>query len=164
MPKTYSESETLKRIATGLIPNHHPELVNARIKYLFVDKGASKGGRELYGKAQKLSGVSEFLVEADFLLVMAEDKWRDLNADQQTAVVDHFLECCTGEEGEDGSMAWKIREPDTQEFSSILSRHGAWHEGLVAFVEVAKAIDVETIAAEEGEVNLADSVVTESLN
>lgn len=165
MPKTYSKSDTLKRIAQGLIPNHHPELVTARIEYLFVDKGASKGGRELYGKAQKLSGVSEFLVEADFLITVAEDRWRDLTPDQQTAVVDHLLEHCTGEEDEqNGSMKWKVREPDTQEFASILNRHGAWHDGLVSFVEVAKSIDIDSIAAEEGEVNLAENLVTETVN
>lgn len=165
MPKVYSESETLHRIAQGLIPNHHPDLATARIKYLFVDKGASKGGRPLYGKAQKLSGVTEFLVEHDFLITVAEDRWRDLTPDQQTALVDHLLECCTSEEEEEGgALKWKVREPEVQEFTSILDRHGAWHEGLTAFVNVAKALDLDQIAEQEGEVNLADNLVTGSLN
>lgn len=165
MGRIFSESETLERIATRLIPNHHPELATARIKYLFVDKGASKGGRELYGKASKLSGINEFLIQADFLIVISEEKWRDLQEDQKTALMDHFLECCTGEEDEKtGDMIWKCREPDTQEFVSILQRHGAWHDGILPLIQVAQAINLEGIIQDEGEVNLADEVLETSLN
>jgi Putative phage metallopeptidase len=167
MPRIYSESDTLMRIAQGLIPNHHPELASARIKYLFVDKGASKGGRELFGKAQKVSGVNEFLIEHDFLITVSEEKWRDLTAKQRHALMDHLLECCTGEEDEKsgGAMKWKIREPEVQEFASILDRHGVWHDGLTQFIQIAQAIDLDTIVQEEGEVNLAENLVnTTELN
>lgn len=163
MPKTFSHSETIQRIAQGLIPNHHPELATARIMYVFVDKGASKGGRELFGKAQKLSGFVEWAVEHDFLITVAEDRWRELTAEQQLAVVDHLLESCTGEEEEgSGEMKWKVREPEIQEYASILDRHGAWNEGLQAFVEVAKAINIDAIVQQEGEVNLAENLLVET--
>lgn len=166
MPKMYSTADVVERIASGLIPNHHPEIAEARIMYVFVDKSSSKGGRPVWGKVQKLSGVNEWALEHDFLILVAQDKWQELNNDQQIALVDHLLERCTAEVDEqDGSSTWKVREPDTQEFASILDRHGAWHEGLTAFVEVAKAVDLDTIAETEGEVNLAESLVeTETLN
>jgi hypothetical protein len=165
MAKTFRESEVVQRIASGLIPNHHPEIADARIMYVFVDKASSKGGREVWGKAQKLSGFSEWALDHDFVIFVAEDKWVELNQDQQTALVDHLLERCTSEVDDDGEVKWKVREPDTQEFAIILDRHGIWHDGLKSFVEVAKAVDLDALAESEGEVDLAsDLVSTDTLN
>ena len=75
-------------------------------------------------------------------------------------MVDQLLERCTAEENDaDGSMDWKVRDPEVHEFATILQRYGAWHDGLRTFVEVAKAIDLDTLVAEEGEVDLAESLV-----
>jgi hypothetical protein len=150
MPKTYATAESAQSIAEGLIPNYHPELATARIMYCFVDKASNKGGRELKGKARKFSGFLEWALESDFVLEIALDKWNDLTENQRTALIDHLLECCTGEEDEDtGDMAWKIREPTIQEFSSVLHRQGAWNEGLQEFVAMAKGINIDEIVDQE---------------
>lgn len=158
MAKTYSEAETAEQIALGLIPNYHPELATARILYLFVDKASSKNGREVWGKPKRVSGVLEYVAEKDFLIEIAKDKWDTLSGIQRTALVDSLLECCTGEEDAEngGAMKWKIRDPDVQEFTSILQRYGAWHVGLHSFVSVAKEIKLDTIIAEEAEIDLSD--------
>lgn len=157
MPKTFSQAETVERIANGLIPNYHPELAGARVLYVFVDKAGMKNGRELWGKAQKVGGLWEWAVEKDFVVQVAQDKWNELDENQRTALVDHLLECCTGEENEDdGSMKWKIREPEVQEFASILKRYGVWHTGLTSFVSIAKEIDLDTIIEQEAEIDLSE--------
>ena len=75
--------------------------------------------------------------------MISADLWNESEAHERTAILDHLLERCTGEESEkDGSMGWKIREPDVQEFSSILDRHGAWNTTLAGFVSVAQKVDL----------------------
>src|ERR1700760_1779335 len=100
MPKVYSEGETVEIIAKPLIPTYHPELATARFKYVFVDKASMKGGRPIFGKVKKLTGISEFLIEADFVIEIAADQWNEMPEPQRTALVDHLLERCTGEEDE----------------------------------------------------------------
>lgn len=158
MAKDFSEAETVAQIANGLIPNYHPELVTARIMYIFVSKASTKNGREVWGKSKKLSGLFEWYAEKDFLIEVAKDKWDGLNATERTALVDHLLEHCTGEEDEEdgGKMKWKMRDPEVQEFASILQRYGAWHKGLNTFVQVAKTIKLDEIIAEEAEIDLSE--------
>lgn len=159
MPKVYSEAESARTLSGGLIANYHPELANARIRFIFVDKASSKGGIPVLGKTRKVSGPLEYLLELDFLIEIAEDQWHELNNERRTALVDHLLERCTGEEDEkSGEMSWKIREPDVQEFSSILRRHGAWNDSLSGFVSVAHEIEVDTIAREETGVDTTEAV------
>ena len=158
MPKVYSEAESVRSIAGGLIANYHPELATARLRYIFVDKASGKGGIDILGKTRKISGPLEYLLELDFLIEVAADKWVELNNERRTALVDHLLERCTGEENEkSGEMVWKIREPDVQEFASILRRHGAWNDQLTGFVSVAHEIQVDTIAREEAGVDTTEA-------
>jgi hypothetical protein len=163
MPKVYSEAESVRAIAGGLVANYHPELATARIRYIFVDKASARGGIDVLGKTRKVSGPLEYLLELDFLIEVAGDKWVELDNERRTALVDHLLERCTGEEDEKSAeMVWKIREPDVQEFASILRRHGAWNDQLSGFVSVAQEIEVDTIAREETMVDTAE-VQTESV-
>lgn len=149
MPKVYGSADSVEAIAKNLIPMYHPELATARVKYIFVDKASMKNGKPIFGKVRKVSGVLEYLLESDFMLEIGLDQWNELSEQQRGALVDHLLERCTGEESEeDASMKWTMREPDVQEFSAILRRHGAWNDELTAFASVAKQIDIEEIAAD----------------
>jgi len=150
MPKVYAEAENVEKEANGLIPMYHPELATARFKYVFVDKASMKNGKPVRGKVRRISGILEFLVEADFLMEIALDQWNELADTQRKALIDHLLECCTGEEDENdgGAMKWSVREPDVQEFSAILRRHGAWNDDLAAFASIAKTIDIDSLVEE----------------
>ncbi len=150
MPKVYGIAESVETIAKSLIPTYHPELATAEIRYVFVDKGSMRGDRPVYGKVRKLSGSMEFLLNTNFMLEIGLDHWNELSARQRTALVDHLLERCTGEEDEEDAgapMKWKLREPDVQEFRTILQRHGAWTEDLSGFVTVAQRINVDSMVA-----------------
>jgi hypothetical protein len=162
MPKEWTEADdSVGTIAGGLLPNYHAELVSARIKYVFVSEASKKGGHDLYGRVKRVSGFLEWAIECDFLIEVALDKWNELETHQRTALVDHLLERCTGEEDEKtGNMRWKLREPDVQEFSSILDRHGAWHNSLAGFVSVAKRVNLDGFEEEEEEnLNLVEEQV-----
>jgi len=159
MAKEYMTAESVEQIAGGLIPNHHAELASARMFYCFVDKAGMKGGIEVLGKAKKLSGFTEWALEKDFVIEVAQNRWHELAPKQQQALVDHLLERCTGEEDEKtGDMKWSIREPEVQEFATILRRHGAWHIGLTSFVEVAQSIELDEVIQEEAEIDIEDLV------
>jgi hypothetical protein len=150
MPADYSAAESVQTVAQSLLATYHPELATARINYMFIDRVPKKGGRELYGKAVKVSGRWETLTELDFIIEVALPKWNDLTEDQRTALVDHLLERCHGEEDEEtGEFKWSLREPDVQEFSTILKRHGIWNESLTSFVQVAQGLDIASIVEEE---------------
>jgi hypothetical protein len=152
MSKVYSLAESVQTIASGLIPNYHAELAEARIGYVFVDKASMKGGQALFGKVKKFAGYLEWALELDFLVEVAADKWNELAEAERTALVDHLLERCTGEEDEKtGALNWTTREPDVQEFSTILDRHGAWHSSLVGFVSIAKKVNLDGLVEEETE-------------
>jgi len=153
MARTYDSGDAIESVANGLIPQYHPELTSARMAYVFVDRAGKKAGKEVMGVTKKIGGVHEYLLEKDFLIVIALDKWNELNEGQRLALVDHLLERCTGEEDEStGEMRWKVREPDVQEFASILQRRGVWHSDLSGFVSVAQLISVDEIVEEEVEV------------
>jgi hypothetical protein len=143
MPQVYVIAEAVENLANSLIGTHHPELATASIKYVFKEKAGSKGGKVLLGSVKKMSDLMKFLIEADFLMEIPLDVWNEMDAAKRTALVDHLLERCTGEEDEQtSSMKWKTREPDVHEFSSILRRHGAWTEDLSNFASVAATLDL----------------------
>jgi len=145
MAQVYTEAEPVENLANSLIGTHHPELATAIIRYIFKEKASSKGGKIVLGSVKKLSDQQKFLMEGhpDFLLEIPLDVWNEMDGAKRTALVDHFLERCTGEEEEQTSeMKWATREPDVHEFSSILRRHGAWTEDLSNFASVAKELDL----------------------
>lgn len=51
----------VREIAEDLIPRHHDHLQNVRIEYVFRDKCAKDKGRDVWGKARKVSGLNAFL-------------------------------------------------------------------------------------------------------
>lgn len=159
MAKEYSSAETVEQLASGLIPNFHPELVNARIMYCFTNTASKRGGVEILGKVKKLSGFTEWALERDFVVEVAADRWNELGPTQRTALVDHLLERCTAEEDDqNGSMKYSMREPEVNEFATILERHGAWNDSLKNLINVAQNIDLDTVIQEEAEVDIDDLV------
>lgn len=157
MPKEYSIAESVTAIAQRILPTYHSELATARIQYVFIDKAGSKNGRPVLGKAKKVSGVTEFLTELDFIIEVALDQWNELAENQKNALVDHLLERCLGTEDEEtGDMKWSIREPDVQEFASILSRYGAWTADLEGLISVAQRIDINARVQEVVDEDMAE--------
>lgn len=156
MPKLYGEAETVEAVANKIIPTYHSELATAKIRYIGVDTGSKKGGRPVLGKVRKVSGALHYMLdETNFIIEIPMDSWNPMNEAQRTALVDHLLERCTGEEDEKngGAMKWMVREPDVQEFTTILRRHGAWTVDLEGLVSVAQQIQIEERVqeVEEGE-------------
>jgi len=148
--KTYEPGDAMGQIASNLIANYHAELADAAILWVFVDKSSVRNGKTILGTVKKCSPFLTWLTNKTFIIEVGLDSWNELDADQRTALVDHLLERCCGQEDEkSGEMKWSTREPDVSEFATILERYGAWHPGLEGFVNVAKAIQIEEIIEEE---------------
>jgi hypothetical protein len=148
MATVYENAEAVESIAQGFIPNYHPDLATAKFRYVFREKAGKKGGKTVLGTVKKAGDLIKFMTEFDYIMEVALDTWNELDETKRAALVDHLLERCYGEEDEDsGEMRWKTREPDVQEFTSILRRHGAWNEDLVNFVSVGQSIDLSYMTA-----------------
>jgi hypothetical protein len=159
MPQIYEEADPVKELANRLIGTYHPELATAKIRYLFKEKASKKGGRVVHGTVKKMSDLMNYLIDVDFLVEVPIDLWNELENQKRVALVDHLLERCTGEEDEQtAEMKWSVREPDVNEFSSILRRHGAWTEELSGFVSVAKTLDLGFMTESEEENQLISNV------
>ena len=147
--RLFGFAQTVEDVAARIIPTFHPELATARIKYVGVDKASKSNGKVVLGKSGRISGMNALLTDADFYVLVALDQWNEMDDRKRTALVDHLLEACTGEEDEqNGTMKWKMRKPDIHEFTSVLHRHGAWTEELSGMVEVAQRLNIEARAQE----------------
>jgi hypothetical protein len=145
IPLVFAEFEEAKRLAIDLIAKHHPDLSMARIRYICRNKAAKKAGRSVPGNVYKMGGKYEYLVGCDFIIEIALQVWNDFNSNQRKAIVDHLLSRCIGEEQEDGTMKWRIRPPEVQEFPEVVERHGQWNNELI---DMGKSIK-HTFTAEE---------------
>lgn len=150
MGTTYGEAETVAQIAEVLIANYHPDLASAKFKFLFKDKVSKKGGREVLGTVKKMSDLFVYLIDVDYLVEVPDEVWNNLDDTKRNALVDHLLERCYGEEDEKtGTMKWKVRDPDVNEFASILRRYGPWTDELTQFASVAKTLEIDFMVDEE---------------
>lgn len=145
IPLIFAEFEAIEETANHLIANFHPDLTAARIRYICRNKAAKRSGRLVPGNVYKMGGKYEYLVGCDFVIEVALQVWNDFNPRQRTAVIDHLLSRCTGEEEEDGTMKWKLRPPHVQEFPEVVERNGQWNDELI---DMGKSIK-HTLTAEE---------------
>lgn len=151
MPVTFRPAPAVERIAEKLIRNHHTDLTDVEIRYVFRSATAKTNGKAVWGKARKMSGLTAYLahdpVEApggddDFFVVeISEPVWTILDDAQRTALVDHELCHCTTEIDEKtDELKLKLRPHDLEEFRQIVERHGLWQPDLTEFaVTVAQA-------------------------
>lgn len=155
----YRPASEVARIATKLIADHHIDLCDVRIEYVFRDEAAKKNGKVVFGTARKVSGLNAFLAtgevdeagiqhgDADFYVIeIAEDEWQELTQAQRIALVDHELCHCQVEWDDDGAPTLKMRPHDLEEFREIVDRHGLWEPGVT---HMAAAMARAQLAGEE---------------
>jgi hypothetical protein len=147
-PLIIADFDTAKTIAEKLIPKHHSEIASANIVYLCRNKSQKQGGIPVPGTVKKASPLERHLGghyfdgeddEPDFIMTVALDVWNELQPTQRTALVDHLLTRCTGEEDEkSGEMKYSIRPPQVQEFAEVAERNGRWNDGLAELGDCLK--------------------------
>lgn len=136
----YGYSEEVKKVAERIIPQFHAHLNGVRIDYVFIDKAPKVKGKEVAGRARKVSGLNAFLAckyempEAEdfFVIEIAVPFWERYTAEQRIALIDHEL--CHCEIDEDGNLT--MRGHDLEEFAEIVKRHGLWDNDVETFAKV----------------------------
>lgn len=168
----YRCAQEVQEIADELIEQHHAHLLGLRVECLFIDKVPKAKGREIWGRAKKVSSLPAFLAAgpddlpefyeeqpSDFFVIeIAEEAWLSLTAKGKRALVDKQL--CHMEieiDEETGSVDLAIVGPDVAEFEAVLRRHGLWNESVKEFVEAGAeqlalpGVDVEEDGPKPGE-------------
>jgi len=140
IPLLFDDFEQAEGIAGRLIPEFHPHLASADIRYICRNRAAKRSGVSVPGNVYKISGKYRFLTGYDFVLEIALEVWNELQPNQRTALVDHLLARCEGvEDEENGSYKWKVVPPAIQEFPEVAERNGQWNEGLVDMEKALRA-------------------------
>lgn len=143
---TYSEAPQVQAIAEKLVLEHHEHLDGIEVRYVFRDEAAKEGGKTVFGKARKKSGLDAFLAAQEdeledpedfFVIEIALDVWSVLNERQRVALVDHELAHCRTKIDEKGNLSLVIAPHDVEEFSAIVERHGLWRPDIEEFLAAA---------------------------
>ncbi len=148
MATTYRPAPSVKRIAQTLIAKHHTDLADVRIEYVFRSETAKSGGKEVWGKARKISGLNAFLAtdaemsdvvpaEDFFVIEIAEPVWTVLGEKERTALVDHELCHCGVQFDEKEELQLVLVPHDVEEFRQVVARHGLWRPDVEAFAATA---------------------------
>lgn len=155
VPTQYDKAKLVEKVAKKLIPRYHPHLINSKIAYLYKNKEITRNGKKTLATAEKCSPKVKALTDYDFIITVAYPDYRDLTDRQRVAVIDHELEHCFVEDGEDGETKIKMLPHDFEEFGDIIRRHGLWQPDLQELgrvVETTKDVDpVEVALMEDNE-------------
>ncbi len=131
----------VRDLVASVMAEHHRVLREQRIDVVFRSEAATDGGKIVLGKARKVTGLASFLAGANgepfFVLELAEDCWKELDAKAQRALVDHELTHFGVKFNEQEELVLFIAPHDLEEFNVIVKRHGLWRPDLTEFFRAA---------------------------
>ena len=138
----FTDASAVQYIAARLIGKYHTHLAEAKIAYRFRHGTWKLNGRTIFGKATKISGLNKELSGYDFAITINADYWHTMKPEIQEALVDHELSHCgAGIEDADGNPKWIIYPHDTEDFVSVIRRHGLWTPELSKLAKAASEHD-----------------------
>ncbi len=160
MTATWSKAEEhLISMAERVIRRWHLHLLDARVGFLFRSESSASQGREVIGKAKKVSEELKSLLDLDFIIWISKPAWLALSPEGREALLDHELSHCAGDE-EDG---WSIRGHDIEEFVAVIERHGLWDLALARLAAPQVQLRFEEFRATEFERGAVVAVEPERL-
>jgi hypothetical protein len=139
----YEASEELEELARELIQEHHGHLIEADIKYLFRTGNWEVKKRETWGQAKKVGKEVNFLTGYDFIIIIHQAVWEQLNDKEKRALLDHELQHCSAGTDAAGNKIWYIQGHDVEDFYAIIRRHGLWSKMLRKMESVLNQIELE---------------------
>jgi len=139
---TANEVEDFAKV---VIANRLPELVAAKIQYLFKEKCSKSAGKLIIGDTKKATPKENFLAGGcDYVLVIGEDGWKDLSPKEREASVHRLLcFCFVDVDEETNDYIYKLKKPDIQEFTENVRVYGLWTEGLQDFGKSIKTVNFD---------------------
>lgn len=139
----YKKDKRLQEFGMSIAKDFHEDkLDKAKFLFAFQSPAQKSGDRVVLGRAIKVSPMTRDLanMNADFIIIIAEDEWKDLADDKRMALIDHQLSHCAVHEDEKnpGKPVFKIAPHDLGEFSDVVRRHGIHCDEILPFVAAAK--------------------------
>lgn len=147
----------------------HEPLVDAAFEYVFIKEAPKSRGREILGRARRISGLQAWLSHPElsrkktfqiptdyFVIEISHNTWLRLDDSQKVALVDHELSHCAVDwDAATGLIKLRIRHHDVEEFVGVISRNGLWKEdvqqlGIVSSEQLSLALDRIPAQAEGG--------------
>jgi hypothetical protein len=144
----------------------HQPLIDVHVEYVFINEAPTSRGREIWGRARKISGLNAWLSHPDqprsgfvkafdyFVIEISHDVWERLDDGGRTALVDHELCHCIVDHDDDGEIVLKMRSHDVEEFIGVLVRNGLW---------APDVRELARVAAEQLSIRFDDQSVTSEL-
>jgi predicted metallopeptidase len=144
MGTEFQKAHEVKEIAETLIDSYHPHLIGSDIEYVFVNPTPKSKGKDVWGRARKITGLNAYLAQKEgflggepspfFVIEISKEIWDAIPAQSKIALIDHELSHC-GYDDEKDAIA--TLSHDVEEFSGVVKRHGLWQSHLKQFVELA---------------------------
>lgn len=129
-------------LAADIISHYHPELLDAKIGFIFQDEASKKLGKIVLGNAAKVTDKQQVAgLDLDYIITIAKDMWDSLEPIQKRALIDHELCHCDYTTGEA-----KMRGHDIEEFDCIIQRYGLWKPDLVKFGQTVMQQELPGVA------------------
>lgn len=153
MSATFLSAPEVEQIAREVIQStiEHDHLREARILYLFREGTWANKGKTTLGTAKRPTAIEGFLASApageqyQFIITINRGAWGLLTPAQRKALVDHELCHCSRKEGQ-----WITVGHDTEEFASVIRRHGLWEEGVRAVGEAVNQLTIDSLDLSAG--------------
>lgn len=131
--KSIIVGETAREILDSDLPLDD-EARNAKIVYLFnVSEKANCAGQ-----IQSPGGTWKFLSDYDYVLWVHKPTWDTLNENQRKALVYHELCHITHTAKKDGSVDFKLKKHDLEEFIDVVKNFGYWTPVLEELEKIKK--------------------------
>ncbi len=134
-------SQAVLDTAKEVIREYHPDLLLAKVGFVFRSESSHSLGKTVVAKASKPDKkLIPFLNdEYDFIIWIAEPYWLSISGDQRKALIDHELSHCQYSES-DGA---KLVGHDITEFVGVLERWGLWNYDLLRAKSVLARVSAQ---------------------
>lgn len=148
----YSPAPQVRAVAQDLMLDTHTHLLGHRVEFIFRSKSASRHGREVWGRAVKVTGRNAFLAArwgyddvideepVPFVVIeISRPAWDGLTEAGRRALVDHELTHCRIDDDDRPYL----QAHDLEEFTDVVHRNGLWRTDLEVFATAVQlALDV----------------------
>ena len=151
MTTKFTRLSSVTDLGKEVIREWHPHLIDVKVDFVLRDTVpmmGGKGGKEIWGRAKKITGLNAFLNDPDddgefFLIEISGPVWERLSHDERKALLDHELCHCViavDEDDPEAEVKLKLKTHDLEEFREIVTRHGLWRPDIEAMATVIDGI------------------------
>ena len=154
-PVAWRDAPDLALLAAPILRAHHPHLAGIPIRFVWRSEMRTLRGSKAAGTCEIVTGRFAFFVMTEeeealaeeagcsgrmFWIEIAADAWDGYDDHQRLALLDHEISHAGVERDEEKEGIQLVLIPhDSEEFTAIVNRYGAWDSRIQALVNAADA-------------------------